>query len=114
MSPSEKNDICEIRETLQELIVLVARQGECQKNFVESQNRSNQDIKDMLKSQKEDIKSEINTLRKDHCERLNKHSEKIESNGKDISAMKAVNGFISASITIGLNGAILIFKNFMK
>lgn len=114
MSPTERNDIVEIRETLQELIVLVAKQGECQKNFIESQGKSNSDIKEMLKTQKDDIKSEINTLRKDHCERLNKHSEKIESNGKDISAMKAVNGFISASITIGLNGAILIFKNFMR
>ena len=95
MTPTERNDILEIRETLQELIVLVAKQGECQRNFVESQGKSNADIKEMIRTQKEDTRNEIATLKSDHCERLNKHSEKIEKQGNDLSEIKGSSKTIS-------------------
>jgi len=104
MTPTEKNDILEIRETLQELIVLVAKQGECQRNFVESQGKSNSDIKEMIRTQKEDTRNEIATLKSDHCERLNKHSEKLEKHGNELSEIrgssKAISFFISLFVSI--------------
>ena len=115
MTPENK-EIIDLRSTIQELIVLVARQGECQKNYIENQSKATDEIKDMLREQKAELKADINSLKEDHTTRLNKHSELITQAGKDISAIKAVNKntamFVSSivSIIVGVIG--LVWRKF--
>jgi len=113
MTPENK-EIIDLRSTIQELIVLVAKQGECQKNYIENQSKATDEIKDMLREQKAELKADINSLKEDHTTRLNKHSELITQAGKDISAIKAVSGFLTAFITVFINGLIMFFEKIWK
>lgn len=98
------NEMHEIRKAVQELANVVVKQSTNVDNFIKSQGLCNLEIKEMIRTQREEMKEKISELKTDHCERLNKHSEKLEKHGNELSEIrgssKAISFFISLFVSI--------------
>ena len=87
-----KADVKEIKDlvvnqnkTIQELIVVVAKQGQASELFFINQARVDKDLKDFVKDKVEATFGRLDAVEKNHTERLNKHSEDLKTNTKEIS-----------------------------
>jgi len=74
-----KEDLKELRESNQELLIVVAKIQVGQESFLGHQMQINEDLKTYTKESNEETRNLLISLKEDCTVRLNKHSEKIDT-----------------------------------
>jgi uncharacterized protein YdcH (DUF465 family) len=104
MSP---NEIVRIEEKLNHLI-------KATDNFKDELSKVETNTREMTREIRQEFKAEILGLKNEHCERLNKHSEKIEKQGNDLSEIKGSSKTISFLISLFVSILGIVMGKIMK